>query len=621
MGAKSGAEHHFAVRLREDKLRVIELVGSGMELKRAVAAVGRQQQVLRNWLEDADFVKQLDAAKSAGERFLTLSNNDEKFGLSFSEFSKEFLNTTVFPHNQNMIDILEGRDPQFLHEAMVFERGSDKRLLVNVPPEHAKTTTLTVNYPTFKICMNPNIRIVVASQTATRAKEFLYSIKQRLTEEPWLKMQQVYAPVEGWEATSDQWREDRIYLKRDSGEKDPTVQALGVGQQIYGARADLIILDDIVGTTNAHEWQKQLAWLQKMVITRLGKNGVLIIAGTRVSPIDLYRELMNPDHWSGGRSPFTRLAMPAVLEFADKPKDWVTLWPKSDRPWDGDEDELPDEDGWFPKWDGPALHTRRSEVSPSTWALVYQQQDIDDDAIFSAAAVMGSVNRMRKCGPINPKAPGHPKDGEWITMIGLDPAMVGKTAAIVYAVDRHSGRRMILDAYNMSEPSPQKIDGLIKAWVERYRPVELRIEINAFQKAFALDTDLRQWLASYGCVLREHFTGKNKWDVSFGVAAMSQLFGTVKESKHDGDNLLSLPDHENNEHVKALIQQLITWKPDTKDATDLVMALWFCEIRAREIVQQGAFQQTHINNRWVSRRGAATRGVMDLNNTSFDGVW
>jgi hypothetical protein len=38
-----------------------------------------------------------------------------------------------------------------------------------------------------------------------------------------------------------------IYLGtgRDSGEKDPTVQALGFGSQIYGARADLIIVETL----------------------------------------------------------------------------------------------------------------------------------------------------------------------------------------------------------------------------------------------------------------------------------------------------------------------------------------------------------------------------------------
>jgi hypothetical protein len=353
-----------------------------------------------------------------------------------------------------------------------------------------------------------------------------------------------------------------------------------------------------------------------MVITRLGA-GSLIICGTRVASVDLYKEIRNPDHWTSGKSPFTYLAMPAVLEFSDKPKNWVTLWPKSDRPWDGTDDQ-PDEDGLYPKWDGPTLYTRRGEVSAATWALVYQQQDVEEDAIFPVAAVSGCVNKMRKTGLINANAPGHPTTGEWVYIMGLDPAMSGKTAGIMYALDRQSGNRMVIDAYNMADPTPQKIRALIEDWVIKYRPMELRIEINAFQKAFSLDEELRNWLASRGTQLREHFTGKNKWDVSFGVAAMSGLFGTVRDGKHQRDNLLSLPDHENNEHVKALINQLITWKPETRNPTDLVMALWFCEIRAQEMMRQGSFLQTHANSKWSTRKNKFDRGVINLDDLATE---
>ncbi len=612
MSAKGGSEHHFAVRLREDKAKVLSFVEGGLDVRQAIVRIGRKPEVLKSWMKDARFAADLDAARSVGEFAIerALPTGDRK-SIDFATFSKEFLNTEVFPHNQNMVDLLEGRDPAWLHEAMVYEPASKQRILVNVPPEHAKSTTLTVNYPTYRIAMDPNVRVVIVSQTQQRAKEFLYSIKQRLTEEPWAKFQQVYGPSEGYKATSDEWKQDRIYLERESGEKDPTVQALGMGQQIYGTRADLIILDDVVGTTNAHEWEKQLNYIQKMVITRLGKNGMLIIAGTRVSSVDLYKELMNPDHWSGGKSPFSRLAMPAVLQFDDKPKNWLTLWPESDRPWDGDPDE-PSENGRYSKWDGQALFTRRSEVSASTWALVYQQQDVEDDAVFPAPHVYSSINRMRKPGALKLGAAGHPRDGSWVTIMGLDPAMSGKTAAIMYAVERDTGQRLVLDAHNMGDPTPQKIRALIEAWVEKYRPIELRIEINAHQKAYALDTELNQWLANRGVSLREHFTGKNKWDTAFGVAAMSNLFGTSRDGKHNGDNLIQLPDHEGSEHFKALINQLITWKADTRGPTDLVMALWFCEIRAQELIRQNQITTHHQASRWTSRARDAERMVINL---------
>ena len=626
MAAKAGDQHHTRLRQIEDQRKFISFLKQGIDMDSALAAVGKKKTALRSWLLDGEFAAQVEEASAFGSDAIAASLGENKHNIDFATFSREFLNTEVFPHQQNWIDVLEGRTPTWQHPSMTYEQGNRRRLLINVPPEHAKSTTMTVNYAMYKIALNPNIRIVLISQTQTRAKEFLYSLKQRMTEEPWLKMQQVYGPPGGYKETADQWTADRIYLERESGEKDPTVQALGIGQQIYGTRADLIIMDDIVSTTNAHEWEKQLNWLQKMVVTRVGSTGTLLIAGTRVSSIDLYKEIRNPEHWTGGKSPFTYLAMPAVLEFDDKPEKWKTLWARSDRPLDGadefDDPELltPDENGHFVKWDGRRLFERRSEVSPSTWALVYQQQDVEEDAIFPLPVVNGSINRMRKVGKLNFNAPGHPKpEGSWFVIMGLDPAMSGKTAMVAYAINRETNKRYVLDVYNMAESTPQKIDTLIKEWVEEYKPQELRIEINAYQKAFSLDDNLRMWLASRGTALREHFTSKNKWDVNFGVAAMSSLFGSMREGKFNRDNLIELPDNS-NEHVKALVNQLITWKADTKGPTDCVMALWFCEIRAKELIQQSNFRTAHANNKWATRRNVAMQGIVNLDEMAMESL-
>ena len=184
-------------------------------------------------------------------------------------------------------------------------------------------------------------------------------------------------------------------------------------------------------------------------------------------------------------------------------------------------------------------------------------------------------------------------------------------------VDRQTRKRYILDVENMQEPTPQKIQALIEAWCEKYRPQELRIEINAHQKAYALDETLRSYLASAGVKFSSQFTGKNKWDTSFGVAAMSGLFGTVRGNSFNHDNLIELPSQDGSEGIKALIQQLITWKPDTKGKTDCVMALWFCELRAREVIGTTRITQSHIPNKWATPRQQATRYMVNVNDYEF----
>jgi hypothetical protein len=597
------------------KAKVLALVAEGHSVHKAMEMCGKKPDTVRIWcLRDKKFAADLAEAKETAKDASLASLGIPKEEIDFPKFSEIFLQQRVFPHHMDWIDLLEGREPSWLHPSMVYEKADPTRLLINVPPEHAKSTVITVNYSTYRIALNPNVRIIVVSKTLIKAREFVYAIKQRLSHPRWLKLQTTFGPEGGWKEDSDTWRVDTVYLggdARNSSEKDPTIQALGMGGQIYGARADLIILDDCITTANAHEFDKQINWLQKEVITRLGKNGKLLIVGTRIAPQDFYKELREAKHWSGGKSPFTYMGMPAVLEYAESTQDWKTLWPKSDAPWDGDSD-VPDEEGFFPKWDGKALAKRRSEVTPSTWALVYQQEDVQVDSIFPPAIVQGCINGQRKRGPLKAGAVGHPSHIEGYTIIGFDPAMGGNAAFVVSTFNRRDGKIYVLDCVNMADPTPQKIQDAIEQLVDKYKPQELRVEINAHQKAYSLDDNLRNWLAAYGCRLESHFTSKNKWDSNFGVAGMSMLMGTLRDDKFQKNNIIEFPSTEHSEGLKALIQQLITWKPNTRGKTDCVMALWFTVLRAREFMQQSSNISRYANNRWATRAQKEKRFSVNL---------
>jgi len=617
MGRKPGIQN---IPKGEAQEKVLIQLSQGSTITAAMASVGRNDVTFRQWsMNDPAFKERADKARLAGKG--VIADLGDLKNISFPDFCEQFLDARLFDHQLDWLDLIEGREPSWLPPGITYEPGDPKRVLINVPPEHAKSTTITTNYVLYNIVTNPNARVIIVSKTQGMARKFLGAIKTRLSHPAYIKLQTAFGPNGGYKADATQWSADMIYLGtgRDSGEKDPTVQALGFGSQIYGARADLIILDDVVMNSNAHEWEKQIEWLQKEVITRLGRHGKLLIVGTRVAPIDLYKMIRDPGQWSGGKTPFTYCAMPAVLEFDEKPEQWKTLWAKSNL----QENEIDEAgpDGLYPKWDGPSLFKRRSEVAPSVWAMVYQQEDVQEDSIFSPTCVAGSVNGMRKRGPLKEGVPGHPRHIEsGYTVIGLDPAMAGATAAVVATYNRSDGKIYILDCVNMTEPTPAKIQTLIEEWVEKYRPQELRIEINAHQKAYALDDNLRNFLASYGCQLNSHFTGKNKWDTSFGVASMASLFGNVRDGRFQDNNLIELPSNEGSEGLKALVQQLITWKPDTRNPTDCVMALWFAVIRIRELMQTSSRVGQYAQNRWATRAQKSNRGSLNLDE-AFASQW
>ena len=594
------------------KSRLLELIQAGFSVEDACHAVGKSSKTFYYYTEsDPDFKKQVQLVRALKARNGNISDEDK--AMTFRDFRKEFMKSETFAHQQNVIDLIENRNPSWLHPSMLFEKGTDQYVLVNMPPEHAKSMTVSIDYITYRICVDPNVRIKVVSKTQQMAKEFLYAVKQRLTSPFYIDLQRRFAPADGFKATADKWTQDAIYIERESGEKDPTLQALGIGGQIYGARADLIILDDCVTLSNVGEYEKQIRWIQQEVLTRIGPTGKLLIVGTRVDPIDMYRELRNNDRYPEGKSPWTYMAMPAVLEFDETPENWVTLWPRSDKPWSGDPVD-PDEDGFFPRWDGTRLKQRRSVLDSRTWAMVYQQQDVESEAIFSPELVRAAANGMRGCGPLVPGAPGYPADTSgFYTVCAMDPAMSGDTFTVAISGDRNTKKRYLLDASRMPAPTPQRIREIIFTWTEKYKPSVWVIEKNAFQLFLTRDEEINAFLQSRGIRLVQHYTGANKMDLEYGVASLAPLFGTFgPDGKPAKNALIELPRPE-SEGVKALIEQLITWSPSTKNKQDGPMALWFAETQLRDYVNQsGQYGHSWVKNPFATPNALAQRQVVDL---------
>ena len=599
---------------------VVDAIRQGSSVADALRIVGRS----RSWYEeqrrkDRDWAELVDRVRSA----MADPDNRQMDAGEFTEFAGRYLNRKIWPHQQNMVDLLEDREPGHLHPSMRFEPGiaGSRRLLINVPPNHAKSMTITVEYVTYRIVKDPDISVMIVSKTQEMAKKLLYAIKQRLTHPAYAELQLGFAPVDGWKASADQWSATRVYLdsgSRSGSEKDPTIEALGMGGQIYGSRASLIVLDDCVTLANANEWPKQMDWVRQEVASRLGPGGQLLVVGTRVAPIDLYSELRNPEHYTDGKIPWTYLAMPAVLEYADEPDQWATLWPISDEPFvDGDE---PDAEGNYPRWTGPRLASVRNEVGPRKWSLVYQNQDVAEESTFDAVAIRGSVNGSRQAGPLEPGLRGHPDniDG-FYTVCSMDPAVSGNTAAVAYSVNRFSGERYVLDVRVMAGPTPAQIRDLIREMTDVYKPHEWIIEANAFQGFLVYDEDLNQYLANKGILLKPHHTNSNKQDPDFGVASMSGLFGTVAPGPsntrhHQGDNLIDLPSSHSH-GVKMLVEELISWSPAVKTKhrrQDTVMALWFAELRARELIS-GRRKSTYFgSSSFLTERDRERQMVVNL---------
>lgn len=612
----------------EKKRAFLLLTQQGVGRIQAANDIGITIQAVQYWRrQDAEFRERDDRIKLTRLEIMPEARDDM---ISFEDFCMKYLDTKLFNHHLQWVDLLEGREPRNRHPAQTYIPGDNENILINTPPEHAKSTTITVNYVTYRICQDPNIRIIIVSQTQELAKRFLVAVKDRLAGENlnYRKLQIDFAPDGGFDKNSASWSANAIYVSsnlRDSGEATPTLQAIGINGQIYGNRADLVIMDDCVTGKNAHEYQKQMDWIQREVSNRLSQGTQMLLIGTRLAPVDLYGEIIKGDYYGGEESPWTYLSQPAVLEFHDDPEKWVTLWPKTNRApvaLVGRSKAEKDENGLYDMWTGPALKKRRAKMSPRNWALVYQQEKMVEDAIFNMKAVKGCIDGGRQPGNMPPGTTnGRPNGTEGCYIVGgFDPAVTGNSAAVVIAMDRMTGTRWVLEVWT-SPTKPDEIFDKIKELTTKYHINEWRIEKNAMNLMVTQNMDIRNFLSSRGCHLREHFTGKNKWDVDFGVASMSVLFDGWESKK----NLIRFP-NITSEGMRAMVEQLTTWEPDPpgiklKRKTDCVMALWFAEIRCRELVEEQAHIQYHIFNPYKSERDRQKEQVIDLDYLSQAEDW
>lgn len=602
------------IPIGEAKTLVINRIAAGDTRAEAMGRVGRSVETYRDWYRlDPQFKASVEKARDRAHLGLIDTSDSVP---DFPEFCAEYLRKPLPLHQQRAWDVISGREPRELHDAMSFLPGAygGDYTILNFPPSHAKSTVWTVGYSVWRIHKNPDVRIVIVSKTEGMAKKFLSSIQFILTSPVYQDMHSAFAPEGGWRPehglSGMAWRENMIYVRgRTGAEKDPTVQCLGIGSHIFGNRADLILLDDVEDFSNCGSYQKHGEWISQEVFSRIedddDQTGQLLIVGTRVAPMDMYRHLRDGALTVDDQPFYTYFSQPAILEGSTGPaKNWTVLWPE--------------------RLDSGKIARKKAAFTDARrFELVYQQNDVSDEAPFPAEAVQASINRQRYPGVMYPGLPGHRKAGMagLYVVAGLDPATVGATACVVMGTDKHSQRRWVLNCFNKRGATPQWTIDLIKKVTVEYGVNEWRIERNAFQRFLTQLPDVKDFLNARGVLLREHqTTGANKWDTDWGVETLIPLFlGCAEEyegrlvPKPDGQGPIELPKPTHDAPME-LIRQLQIWEPELPKATptDLVMSLWFAECGVKQYLLGTTFTDTHMRSRFVSRGTVKTRSVISM---------
>jgi len=460
-----------------------------------------------------------------------------------------------------------------------------KRLMVNVFPYGAKSTTITVKGTCYEVVKDPNSRHGIVSKSERIAGRFVAQIGRFLTD------RSIYAnstrnlidDFGPFHDGSTQWSREGLFVcGRMSPEKDPTVSAYGIGSQILSIRFDRIVCDDIADLKNqanpdvVDDMVKQIT---QEYNNRVGRSGKVIIVGTRVSAGDVYSQLE--------RLPGYRIIRyPCILDYNSE----RMLWP--------------DHFGF-----ADAIRMKGT-MTAEQFELVYQNSDfMSDGASFTQAQLERCRDQGRVLGQL-------PRGVPLTLFVGVDPAGAGKqagyTAMVLLGVDRSTGARYLIDLVNVKQMKQPQMQAQVFDWVDRFAVHTVRYESVSVQEQLFQTAEYRKFCTQHNTKLTGHKThgGKGaagKWDPHWGIEAMSTSF-------HNGDVSLPWGNGEAQRRVGELESQLRQF-PMEGGATDLMMAYWFADTGCRLLTERSSlsrFAHRNKNRLELPARARKRRRIINL---------
>jgi predicted phage terminase large subunit-like protein len=227
-------------------------------------------------------------------------------------------------------------------EGVLLEGG--KRIILELPPRHSKSMTVTETFPSFYLGKNPDKRVILASYGDDLALDFSRKNRQKLSFYGdalfRLNIAKDKSSVGAWDI---------------AGHRGGLVAA-GIGSAITGKGADLLIIDDPV--KNDSEAQSPVYRnrvyneYKSTLLTRLHAGGSIILIMTRWHEDDLAGRLLReePDKW-------TLIRLPAECDGEDDiigRKTGDPLWP---------------EGGYGKAW----IQDTKTSLGSRVWTSLYQQ--------------------------------------------------------------------------------------------------------------------------------------------------------------------------------------------------------------------------------------------------------
>lgn len=406
---------------------------------------------------------------------------------------------------------------------------TENRLNLFSPCDFGKTSLITTAYPIWRLGRYANTRIVLISATYSQAVKYLSEIKDNILDNRFVK--EVFPdlkplPDKIYKNRPSKWSEDAITVTRSLSMRDYSVQALGIGGPILGARIDVMILDDVVTLQNSASIklrQKMIEWFDSTALKRLTKDSQCIFVSTAWYEQDLPHYLVDKADWT-------------TVKYSALPEDKALGYRLASWPERYSEERLA----------GMRAHNERE------FNRTMRNIAKTSDAYPFAAYVEGMLGDFKR-------------DDSWKHIIGMDLSTKKRegTTIIVVAYSLATGRKVIVDVeYGAWKSSVKKAK--LKQYYNKYLPDRIVVEANSLQDDIVDDYKELKGNDGKRLPVKGVITTSSMKDVALV---------NLEEEFEEGMWKIA---YRNNPHFERLKKELELY-PDYK-TTDGVMALLFCSV-------------------------------------------
>jgi predicted phage terminase large subunit-like protein len=211
------------------------------------------------------------------------------------------------------------------HHERIIRHLEDRQATLDLCPRGSgKTRIGTIGYAAWRALQNPDLRILIVSDTDDHAVRFLGTIKSAFESSPLVTA--AFGKLEG-----EKWTDHEITLAgRTAILTEATITALGMySGAVTSGHYDIIIADDLVNFKNSRtEGLRNTAkeWFRSTLLPTLIPGGEIHVLGTRYHYLDLYQMVID-------ELGYDTLVQPAIVvdEEGRERSIWEAYMPLEDR--------------------------------------------------------------------------------------------------------------------------------------------------------------------------------------------------------------------------------------------------------------------------------------------------